>query len=159
MKHGVVSASADVFKIRVKKSQARFKRVRNPDGPDVGIGTFFLLLDITAAETIYIPTSIASGKKPTGFVYQIEGTGEGDISTTNISCKGAGVTQVTLGTIVYTKVPKGTTATFRILIEMKGAVGKAYRIVIHRINYKHNAADARYQKFETDIATNMVKFR
>lgn len=146
--------------IKINKRQARFKRVRNPGGPDTGIGEFFLLIDITAVEeTVYIPLSIASSKKPTGFVYHIEGTGEGTITTTNISCSGQGVTQITLGTLLYAKIPKGKAATFRILIEMRGKVGKVYGVVIHRIHYKQDPADARYQKIVQDIRTNTVAFR
>ncbi|MGB4076241.1 MAG: hypothetical protein WBK28_00865 [Minisyncoccia bacterium] len=145
--------------VRVQKTQARFKRIRVPKGPDIGAGEFFLLVDITAPkETVYIPLSIASGKKPTGFVYQIEGTAEGTIVTTDISCKGAGVTQVTLGTIVYSKIPAGKTATFRILVEMRGRVGKAYGIIISRIHYKQSPSDARYQKFPADIHSSTLKF-
>jgi hypothetical protein len=146
------------IKVSVLKKQGRFKRIR-VSGPDQGIGEFFLLLDITAVkEAVYIPLSIASGKKPTGFIYQIEGTSEGTISTTNISCKGDGVTQITLGTILYCKIPVGKTATFRILVEMRGKAGKEYKIVINRINYKYNPSDARYQKFMEEISTNTLKF-
>ncbi len=148
------------LKVRVQKSQARFKRIRDPKGPDSGVGEFFLLLDITALEeTVCIPISIASGKKPTGFVYQIEGTAEGSISTTDISCKGDGVTQITLGTILYAKIPKGKTATFRILVEMRGKVGKSYTIAINRINYKFDPSDARYEKYQNEIRTKAFAFR
>ncbi len=134
--------------------------MRVPEGRDIGAGEFFLLVDITAvSEAIYIPLSIASGKKPTGFVYQIEGTGEGIISTTTISVKGDGVTQVTLGTILYAKIPAGKTATFRILVEMRGQLGKAYSIVINRIQYKFDANEARYQKTPQEIKTKTLKFR
>jgi len=145
--------------VSIKKTQARFKRVRVPDGPDLGIGEFFLLVDITAAEqAIYVPLSIASGKKPTGFIYQIEGTSESTISTTAVSCTGDSVTQVTLGTIVYMKIPAGKTATFRILVEMKGRAGKMYSVVINRINYKYNPSDARYQRFTEELSSKTVKF-
>lgn len=158
MKKSAVTITASI-KVRVQKTQARFKRIRNSQGPGGGVGEFFLLLDITAVqEAVYIPMSIASGKKPTGFVYQIEGTKEGTISTTDISCSGVGVTQVTLGTLLYCKIPAGATATFRVLIEMRGKVGKEYRIVINRIHYKHSPSDARYQKFLEEISTTTLKF-
>lgn len=149
----------EAIKVRLQKSQARFKRIRNPQGRDSGVGEFFLLADITAIrETVYIPVSIASGKKPTGFVYQIEGTAEGTISRADVSCEGKGVTQVTLGTILYSKIPKGATATFRILITIGGFAEESYGIVISRINFKRNPSDARYEKYLKEITTKTLKF-
>ena len=149
---------AEALNVRIQKSQTRFKRVRNPEGPDIGIGNFFLLIDITASlEDIYIPLSIASGKKTTGFVYQIEGTAQGSISTTDISCSGKGVTQVTLGTILYAKIPKGMTATFRIVIEIRGRMNNSYAIGINRIHYKYNPSDARYEKYLKEIRSTNLK--
>lgn len=146
--------------LKVQKKQASFKRTRVKDGPDVVAGSFFLLIDVSATnETLFIPISIASGKKPTGFVYQIEGTGEATISTTDISCKGDKLSQVRLGTLVYAKIPVGTTGTFRIIIEMRGKVGKSYKIMIAKINYKHDPSDARYQVLQKDISTNYLKFK
>ncbi len=148
------------IEIRVQKRQARFKRIRNPQGPDMGVGEFFLLVEITAVQVaVYIPLSVASGKKPAGFVYQIEGTGEGAIATTDISCKGDKITQLLLGTIRYAKIPPGETATFRLLVDIKGKIGKEYTIVINRIHYKHDPSDARYQKFLEEINTPTLKFR
>ena len=148
------------IEIRVQKRQARFKRIRNPQGSDAGVGEFFFLIEITAiSQVVYIPLSVASGKKPTGFVYQIEGTGEGTIATTDISCSGDKVTQVLLGTIAYCKIPAGKTATFRLLIEMRGEVGKEYSIVINRIHYKLDPSDARYKRFEEAIRGSTLKFR
>lgn len=147
------------MKVSVKKKQARFKKIRGTGKPGMGVGEFFLLVDISAEkDTVCIPVSIASGKKPAGFVYQIEGSGAGAISTTHLSFTGPSVAQVTLGTLTYAKIPKGTTATFRILIEIKGRVGKEYRIVINRINYKHTPSDARYQKFTEEISSAALKF-
>ena len=91
------------------------------------------------------------------FRYQIEGTSEGSLSTTDISCSGAGVTQVTLGTILYSKIPAGKTATFRILIEIRGKTGGTYRIVINRINYKFAPTDARSEKFLDELPTKTLK--
>jgi hypothetical protein len=145
---------------KVKESQARFKRVHNPPGNDTGVGEFFLLLDIIALqEAVYIPLSIASGKKPSGLVYQIEGTAEGKISTTDISCSGEGVSNITLGTLLYAKVPMGKTATLRLLVEMSGKPGNEYKIVINKVNYKLDPSDARYKKFNTAIATKVLKFK
>jgi hypothetical protein len=154
-----LSAGDEHLYCKLQESQARFKRIHNPEENDTGLGEFFLLLDIIALqETVYVPLSIASGKKPTGFVYQIEGTAEGDISTTDISCRGEEVTEITLGTLLYTKIPQGKTATFRILVEMKGNPGKEYKIVINKINYKLDPSDARYKKFDTAIGTKVLKF-
>ena len=151
--------SDEFLRFKIQKSQARFERIRNPSGSDTGHGEFFLLLDITAVkETLYIPISIASGKKSTGFVYQIEGTAVGSISTTDISCRGGGITKITFGTLLYAKIPKGTTASFRILVEMRGKVGKEYTIVINRIHYKLDPRDARYKRFNTEISSKRVRF-
>lgn len=147
------------IKVRLEKTQGHFKRVRNPKGADSGIGEFLFLITITAVEeTVYIPLSVASGKKPTGFVYQIEGTAEGSIVTTDITAKGKGVTQITLGTILYLKIPKGVTATFRLLVTMEGKAEKSYKIVINEINYKHDPSDARYKKYLEDISSKTLKF-
>lgn len=144
----------------VKESQAYFQKTRDPDGRFIGEGQFSLLLNLIALqETVYIPLSLASSKKPTGFVYQIEGTSEGVISTTDISCRGDGVTQVTLGTLLYAKIPRGSTAHFRIMVEIKGGLGKVYKIVINRINYKLNPTDVRYKRFDVEIGTKTLKFR
>ena len=149
----------EFIQYKVEKSQARFERIRNPNGSDRGRGEFFLLLNVTArTETVYVPLSIASSKKPTGFVYHIEGTAKGLISTTDISCRGDGITKVTLGTLLYVKIPKGRTARFRMLIEMRGNVGKQYAIVINRINYKLHPRDARYKRFDTEIRSKTLTF-
>jgi hypothetical protein len=148
------------FAIKRTKSKADFVRTRNPNGPDQGTGTFLLELAITpAAATIYLPISIASGKKATGFVYQIEGTAAGTIDTTEITCHGDGVTKITLGTLLYAKIPVGTTATFRFLITIGGKIGKEYTVVINRINYKLHPTDARYTRFDTELRTKTLKFR
>lgn len=145
---------------KVKESKAFLTKEPGQGGRTAYHGQFTLYLDIIALqETLYVPLSIASGKKPTGFVYQIEGTGQGLISTTDISCKGDGVTQVTLGTLVYVKIPQGKAATFRIYVDMKGSANKEYRVVIARINYKLDPSDARYKKFDADLATKTVKFK
>jgi hypothetical protein len=153
-------AGGGALLVRIKKSQGRYRRIRDPHGPDEGVGEFFLIVEIVAAgETVYVPVSIASGKKPTGFVYQIEGTAQGSIEETDISCGGEGVTQITSGTIRYAKIPKGKTAAFRILITMRGKVGKEYSIIIDRINYKFDPADARYERYEEEVRSKSLKFR
>lgn len=144
---------------KVKESRAHFKEVRNAEGKRVGRGQFFLLVDIIALQgALYIPTSLASGKKATGFVYQIEGTAKGEIDTTSISAKGDGIAQVTLGTLVYTKIPQGKAATFQIVVDMVGSLNKTYQIVFNRINYKLDPSDARYKKLDVAIASKPLVF-
>jgi hypothetical protein len=146
--------------VSVKEANAQFKRIRVVGGEDIGRGEFFMHLDVTALkEDVYIPLSLASGKKPTGFVYQIEGTAQGSIATSEVSCKGDGITKVVLGTLVYAKIPKGSIANFRIAIDMRGVLGREYKVGISRINYKLNPDDARYKKFDALIETKMLKFK
>jgi hypothetical protein len=145
--------------VRIRKTNAHFRRMRE-GGVEFGAGKFFLLIDITAIkEDIFIPISIASGKKPTGFIYEIVGTKAGMISTTDISCEGKEISQITLGTILYCKIPATKTGTFRIIVETRGKIGGVYNIVINRINFKHDPSDARYGKFVEDLSSESVKFR
>jgi hypothetical protein len=154
----VVSGDASIT-VKVQKSQSRFKRIRHPGERDTGQGDFFLLLDITATnQAVYIPISIASGKKIVGFIYHIEGTGAGTIDTTDISCSGDGVTKITLGTLFYAKIPAGKTASFRLFVQIAGSTSKEYRVVINQINYKLDPSDARYKKLVTDIGSKSLKF-
>lgn len=148
------------MRVRVSKSQARFTRVRDPRGPDEGIGDFFMLIEVTARiDAVCIPISIASGKKPAGFVYQIEGTGESSISTTEIACTGEGVTQIVSGTIRYAQIRKGKTATFRIRVMMRGKVGKEYAIIFERLHWKKQVSDARYERYLDPAKSKILKFR
>lgn len=145
--------------VALSKSQARFERIKKQGERDEGIGEFFLQVDVTAHEkAVFIPLSIASSKKPTGFVYQIEGTGKGDISTADVTCRGAGVTQITLGTILYCKIPAGSTGSFRILVEIRGHVHKKYKITVTRMNYKFDPSDSRYQRYEQAFSSKMIRF-
>lgn len=145
--------------VKVRDTKESSRRERDPDGPDPVTGKFWFDIDITAIEKdIYLPLSIASGKKPTGFVYQIEGTAQGSILTTDIKCKGSGITQITLGTLLYCRIPAGMTGTFSIRVEMRGQLGKSYRVAIRQINYKLDPGDARYQKSSQDIYAKMLKF-
>jgi hypothetical protein len=144
----------------VTKSQARFKRIKNPKGADTGVGYFFMIVDVTAkAGEVLVPLSIASGKKTTGFMYQIEGTGAGALSTAEVSARGAGVTQVTLGTLHFVKIPEGATASFRVQVEIKGKIGKEYSVLFHQINYKLSASDVRYKKFVGGVRSRTLEFR
>lgn len=146
-------------RIKVRDTNESFRRTKVKDGPDLVVGKFWFEIDITAvSKDIYIPLSIASGKKPTGFVYQIEGTVQGFILATDITCKGEAITQITLGTIVYSKIPAGMTGAFKIRVEIRGQVGKSYRVLIRQINYKFDPGDARYQKLLQNIHGKMLKF-
>lgn len=150
----------EYMSVVVTKSQARFKRIKNPKGADSGVGYFFMIVDVTPkAGEVLIPLSIASGKKVTGFIYQIEGTGAGALSTAHVEARGVGVIQVTLGTLHFVKIPEGNTASFRIQVEMKGKVGKEYSVLIHQINYKLSATDARYKKFVGGVRSRTLEFR
>lgn len=154
-----MSGDGHIF-FKVTDSGAHFKKMRDPDGKPIGHGQFFLLLDIIALqETVYIPLSLASSKKPTGFVYQIEGTATGVISGTEVICQGEGITKVSLGTLLYAKVPRGSTAHIRTRVKIRGQLGKEYRVVINRINYKLDPNDVRYKRFDVEIATNTLPFR
>jgi hypothetical protein len=145
--------------VKRQDNQSRFERIRIKDQADKAVGHYLMMIEVTAKQkTVVMPLSIASGKKPTGFVYQIEGTGEGSLSTAQVSCHGEGITQITLGTIVYVKIPPLKTATFRIQIEIRGKLGKVYKLVIHRINYKLRVTDARYKQYVKEISSKSLKF-
>ena len=149
----------DYLSVKRTKNDSRFERVRKKDEPDKAVGHYYVKLDITAkAQTVYIPLSIASGKKQTGFIYQIEGTGDSSIVTAQVKSRGEEVTQVTLGTIVYAKIPPQKTAEFTIQVEIRGRVGKVYKFIIHRINYKLAVTDARYNQYLQGIPSDTLKF-
>ncbi len=145
--------------VRVTKNQAHFeKRVQN-DNVVQTLGKFYIEIDITAKQgTIYIPLSIASGKKTAGFMYQIEGTAPGSISTASVKVRGEGVSQVTLGTLLYAKIPATTTASFQIKATIRGTFKKRYKIVFTRLNYKLQLTDARYRQYLKEIHSDNVLF-
>ena len=154
-----VEGKDDYIAVKTLKDQARFERVTVEGEKDKAIGRFFMIIEITAKkENVFIPLSIASGKKTTGFMYQIEGTGEGSIMNADVTVRGDGVTQITIGTILYAKVPPGTKALFRIQTSIRGKLGKTYKIVINRINYKLAVTDARYKQYIKEIPSDSVKF-
>lgn len=145
------------IEVGVKKKQARGERIRLEDAKDKLIGKFYIELDITAKqENVFIPLSIASGKKTAGFMYQIEGTAPGSIATADIKVRGEGVTQVTVGTLLFAKIPAGKTATFQIHATVRGAYGNAYKIVFTRLNYKLQLTDARYQQYLKEIHSESI---
>jgi TolA-binding protein len=145
--------------VRVKKNQARFERIKQKGVEDKAIGKFYIEVNITAKQVaVFVPISIASGKKVAGFMYQIEGTAEGSLATTDIKVRGETVSQVTLGTLVYAKIPAKETASFQIQATIRGKFGKAYKIVFTRLNYKLQLADARYQQYLKEIHSDTVTF-
>ena len=147
------------IEVKVKKNQAHFQKITKRGEEDKAIGKFFIEVDITAKqEEVFVPVSIASGKKPAGFMYQIEGTAPGSIATTDIKTRGDGVLQVTLGTLLYAKIPTGKTATFLIHATIRGKLGKRYKIVFARLNYKLHLTDARYQQYLKEIHSDSVLF-
>ncbi len=145
--------------IDVKTNQARFERVTVPGGRDTGVGEFYLEVAITATETdTYIPLSIASGKKTTGFMYQIEGSDKGMITKASVKWRGTGITEVTVGTLFYAKIPKGKTALFIFNITTRGNAGGSYRVLITRVNTKQNPSEARYTPYIATIESKSVSF-
>ncbi|MES2966537.1 MAG: hypothetical protein V4668_01970 [Patescibacteria group bacterium] len=144
--------------VKLGKDQARFERVKVEGEKDKMLGKFLITVEITAKKSdVFLPLSIASGKKPTGFMYQIEGTGEGVITTADVTVRGEAVSQVTLGTLLFAKIPATKTATFRIQTTIRGKAGKTYKIIINRINYKLTLTDARYQQYLKPLVSDSVK--
>ena len=150
----------DFITVKVKKNQGRFKRIKQKGVADKAEGNFYIEIEITAKQQeVFVPLSIASGKKVAGFMYQIEGTAAGSIITANVEGKGTGVSQVSLGTVRYAKRPAGKTASFEIRAVMKGDFGKTYKLVFTRLNYKLTLTDARYQQYLKPIHSNNVSFK
>lgn len=145
--------------VKVKKNQGRFRRIKKKDQEDKAVGIFFLEINITAKQQeVFVPVSVSSGKKTSGFMYQIEGTAPGSIVTTDIKVRGEGVSLVTLGTLLYTKIPTGKTATFKIQATIGGKFNKKYKIVFTRLNYKLHMTDARYRQYLKEIHSDTVLF-
>jgi hypothetical protein len=145
--------------VKVKKNQARFERIKQKGVEDKAIGKFYIEINITAKQAdVFVPVSIASGKKTAGFMYQVEGTAEGSLATTDIKVRGDDVSQVTLGTLVYAKIPAKKSASFQIHSTIRGKFGKAYKIVFTRIHYKLALTDARYQQYLKEIHSDKVIF-
>lgn len=149
--------------VRVVRTQSHFykdKLPRQEEYTGKGLGTYFLLFEITAgSDALYIPISIATGRKSAGFLYVVEGTGVGVPTVALMEKGGKDVTTVTSGSIVYTKIPAGKTGTFVLNGEIIGETERSYRIVLSTISYKTNPNDFRYKKFQTTIATDNLEFR
>ena len=149
----------DYITVKVKKNQARFQRIKKKGEEDKAVGKFYIEIDITAKQKeVFFPISIASGKKAMGFMYQIEGTAPGSIVTTDIKVRGDGISQVTLGTLLYAKIPTGKTASFHIQAVIQGKFGKQYKIVFARLNYKLHLTDMRYQQYLKEVHSDSVLF-
>jgi hypothetical protein len=143
--------------VKVGKNLARGERIKKKDAPDTVLGNFYIEIEVKAKEEdVYIPLSIASGRKVAGFMYQIEGTAAGSIVTASVKVRGNGVSQVTVGTLRYAKILSGKTASFEIRAVIRGTYGKSYKIVFTRLNYKLRLADARYQQYLKEIHSKSV---
>ena len=154
---------AEQLRIQVTNRTKHFRKITDSKGNVLGEGTFSLHLVLTPATgTLYVPLSIASGKKPTGLVYLINGTGESSIVTAHVEIrdiKASGVREILLGTIRYVEIPQGVTATLRVRLTMRGRIGKEYSVLIARMQYKTHLSDTRYQKEELALETDVLKFR
>lgn len=154
-----VEGKDDYIDVKVQKKHARFKRIKKKDASDVATGSFFLIVGITAKQgPVFVPVSIATGKKTAGFMYQIEGTAAGTVTATDLKVRGDGVSMVTVGTLLYVKIPTGATALFRIQVGIKGSFGKSYKVLITRINYKLDLNEHRYHQFLKVVNSDSVKF-
>lgn len=150
----------DYIAVKVKKNQGRFKRIKKKGTADKAEGSFYIEIDITAKQSdVFIPVSIASGKKTAGFMYQIEGGAEGSVATANVQVRGDNVSHVTVGTLIYAKIPKGNTASFEIRSTIRGSFGKSYKLVFTRLNYKLHLNETRYQQYLKEIHSNTVIFK
>ena len=144
--------------VKIKKNQARFERVKQKDVEDKAVGKFFIEIEVKAKQQeVFIPISIASGKKAAGFMYQIEGTSAGSIMTTDIKTRGEDASQVMLGTLRYAKIPVGKTVLFQIQVAIRGKFHKRYKIVITRLNYKLRLTDARYEQYLKEIHSDSIE--
>jgi len=149
------------IEVKITKNYARYRKIvtKRREVPDVPAGQFYLTLEITAKQgTVFIPLSIASGRKTAGFMYQIEGTAEGTIDTASVEVKGDGVTQVTVGTLLFAKIPTGKTARFTLELMIRGALKKKYKIVITRLNYKLALTETRYQQYLKELHSDDLTF-
>ena len=142
------------------KTDAHFSEAYDTDRSDkIGTGKFNFHIDVTALkEVVYMPISIATGRKSTGFIYQIEGTGEGN-GVGSVNGRGEAVTTVTFGSITYFKILPSRTVSCKIFIEVTAPLKREYKVIIGRVNYKLNTSDARYKRFLVDIGSKTLKFR
>jgi hypothetical protein len=147
------------IEVKIVKNQARFERVKKKGVADRALGHFFLRIEILAEQRdVFVPLSIATGKKVAGMMYYIEGTDTATPEQSELTVRGEGVTQVTLGTLVFAKVPEGRRAIFEMRVTIAGSLAKTYRLIITRLNYKLALTDARYQQYRKEIRSAGVKF-
>lgn len=148
--------------IRIIRSQSHYYETKLPRQEEYrgkGLGVYFLLFEVIAGlDAIYIPLSIATGRKSAGFLYVTEGDGKGVPSVALVSEGGEGVTTVSSGSIVYVKIPQGRSARFRMNGEIIGTEGVGYRILLTVLSYKTNPNDFRYKKFLIDLGTELLSF-
>jgi hypothetical protein len=145
--------------VKVTKNQGRFEKVKQENGVEGGVGRFYLEISITTKEaSVLVPLSIASGKKVAGFMYHIEGTAAGKLGTAEVRVRGKGVTEVTIGTLRYAKLPEYSAASFEIRATIRGSRNDSYQLVFTRINYKRQLSDARYQQYLKEFSSERVKF-
>ncbi|MFN3692800.1 MAG: hypothetical protein ACK4SL_01710 [Candidatus Paceibacteria bacterium] len=145
--------------VRVGGTKLRFSRTKVAEGPDKAVGEFRFVLELTAKQVpLYVPLSIASGKTVVGFMYQIEGTGESSVASASVAVQTRGLTQISVGTLRYLVVPKSKTAELELVVTVRGKVGKHYRIVVNRLNYKLTISDARYQQYLKPLGSKSMRF-
>ncbi len=149
----------DYLGVRVGGTKFRFARTKVEDGPDKAVGEFRFILELTAKQAaLYVPLSIASGKTVAGFMYQLEGTGESTVANASVEIRTRGLTQISVGTLRYLVIPKGKTAELELVVTVRGKVGKNYRIVVNRLNYKLATADPLYQQYLKPLASKSQRF-
>jgi len=145
--------------VKVRKNQGRVEKVRRQDADPTLLGKFYIEIEVTSkVAEVFVPLSIASGKKTAGFMYQIEGTAPGSIVSTDSRVRGEGVSQVSLGTLLFAKIPSGKTASFQIQATIRGQSSKKYKLVFTRLNYKLKLTDARYEQFLREIHSETITF-
>ncbi len=149
----------DYLGVRLLDTKLRFTRTSIEDGPDKALGVFRIGVEVAAKSApIYIPLSITSGKTTAGFMYQIEGTGEASVASAAVTIATKNLTQISVGTLRYVMIPKGTKATLALEIAVRGKVGRYYDIVLYRVNYKLKTADTRYLQYLKPLRSKKFKF-
>lgn len=138
--------------VATKKSQSRTERIPEKEGRDRATSHFYIELAITAKkDPVYIPLSMASGKKVAGFMYIIEGTSKGTIAQAEVRVPSNDVAHLTIGTLQYVKIPKGVTALCEMRVSVRGFYRESYKIIINRVNYKLSPTDVRYEHYLKEI--------
>ncbi len=145
--------------VGIKKNQGRFERVRHKESADTAMGKYYLEIAVTAPHAdVYIPISIASGKRVAGFMYQIEGTAASSLVSAQVEVRGEAVSQITLGTVRYAKIPQGKAALFRVQVVVRGKFGNKYTVVCTRINYKLDLNTLRYEQYLRSLRSETITF-